>query len=145
MLPIFQSDPRLRKLPNPIAPNIHKIHVLAIKLLVVVPLQRGPLNPKEMRHVLWIRREEVPESRIPDPGTRLLRPECIRLFIRLGIENVVLVDGHPEAEPAFLPNFFIERFAVRGGVVECILLGPVVEEPGECRLAVAEQLRVVVL
>lgn len=140
---ISKSNTSLGKLLDGVVLDIHNIHVGSVKLLVVVVLKTRTLDAKVMRHL--DRSQEIPLSGVTNAGARLLEPEVVRLLVGFWVEEVVLVQGDPVAEATVGPDLFVEGVSLLGGVVECVLLVPVVVEPGEAGLTELEKLGVPLL
>lgn len=145
MRPVLKRNTRLGKLLDRIVLDINNIHILPVELLVVIILQARSLDAKVMRHVFYRRRKKIPLLRVTDPVACLFRPELVRLLIRLGIEQVVLVHSNPVPKTAILPDLLIQSLTVLGRIIKGVLLVPVVVETRKAIFAVAEQLGVELL
>lgn len=138
---VLEGDPGLGKLLDRVALDVNQVHRFPVELLVIGIFQTRPLGTKVVRHLP--RRKQLPQLGVANTITCLFDPEIVRLFVGLGIDQVILVQGDPIAEAAILPDALVEGLAFLRSVVKGVALAPVVHEACKSGLAVPEQLRVV--
>jgi hypothetical protein len=117
------------------------MHRLPIELLVIGAFKTWPLDAEIMRH--FPRRKQVSRHGVTDTISRLPSPEIVGLFVRLRVDQGILIHSNPIPEATFPPDFLIEGFTLLGCVVKGVALAPTIQEAGKVGLAVPEQLWIV--